>query len=84
VIITTEMNFYHSIESNSVWCNIYLTTFRRKDVQDFSFVKLNLSCSKCNFDADKADENIQMLFLSFRRVLNVNYSFLGISPASEF
>ena len=24
------------------------------------------------------------LFLSFRRVLNVNYSFLGNSPASEF
>ena len=25
-----------------------------------------------------------ILFLSFRRVLNVNYSFLGNSPASEF
>jgi len=25
-----------------------------------------------------------ILFLNFRRVLNVNYSFLGNSPASEF
>ena len=28
--------------------------------------------------------NISFLFLSFRRVLNVIYSFLGNSPASEF
>ena len=28
--------------------------------------------------------DIYILFLSFRRVLNVNYSFLGNSPASEF
>jgi len=28
--------------------------------------------------------NSSLLFLSFRRVLNVNYSFLGNSPASEF
>ena len=27
---------------------------------------------------------MKILFLSFRRVLNVNYSFLGNSPASEF
>ena len=27
---------------------------------------------------------IYLLFLIFRRVLNVNYSFLGNSPASEF
>jgi len=29
-------------------------------------------------------QSIKILFLSFRRVLNVNYSFLGNSPASEF
>ena len=27
--------------------------------------------------------NVIILFLSFRRVLNANYSFLGNSPASE-
>jgi len=27
---------------------------------------------------------LEFLFLSFRRVLNVIYSFLGNSPASEF
>ena len=29
-------------------------------------------------------QNVLILFLSFRRVPNVNYSFLGNSPASEF
>ena len=29
-------------------------------------------------------KHVLSLFLSFRRVLNVNYSFLGNSPASEF
>jgi len=29
-------------------------------------------------------QGIYILFLSFRRVLNVIYSFLGNSPASEF
>jgi len=29
-------------------------------------------------------EHVSVLFLSFRRVLNVNYFFLGNSPASEF
>jgi len=29
-------------------------------------------------------KSTSILFLSFRRVLNVNYSFLGNSPASEF
>ena len=32
----------------------------------------------------RSDYVCQSLFLSFRRVLNVSYSFLGNSPASEF
>jgi len=44
-------------------------------------------CVRCaeGVAGDKlASRSVSILFLSFRRVLNVNYSFLGNSPASEF
>jgi len=37
-----------------------------------------------NNQTDAQFFHLSILFLSFRRVLNVNYSFLGNSPASEF
>jgi len=54
---------------------VYLTTFRRNDIQDFSFVKLNLSCSKCNFDVDTADGNIQMDLMELKYDAVVKYKF---------
>jgi len=39
---------------------------------------------KININPDTNNFVNYILFLSFRRVLNVNYSFLGNSPASEF
>jgi hypothetical protein len=75
VIITTEIKFYHSVECNNVWFDIYLTTFRRKDFQDFSFVKLNLSCSQSNLDADTADGNIQMDLMELKCDAVVKYKF---------
>jgi len=47
----------------------------RKDFQDFSFVKLNLSCSQCNFDADTADGNIQMDLMELKCDAAVKYKF---------
>jgi hypothetical protein len=40
-----------------VWCDRYVTTFRRKKFKDFSCGKLNLSCK---FDADSAYGNTEM------------------------
>ena len=37
-----------------------------------------------NWHSYETNISKSILFLSFRRVLNVNYSFLGNSPASEF
>jgi hypothetical protein len=47
VIITTEVKCFGTVESSSVCCDehVYLKTFSRKGFQDFSFVKLNFSCS---------------------------------------
>jgi len=42
------------------------------------------NCDKKEFSRKPWKGKITFLFLSFRRVLNVNYSFLGNSPASEF
>ena len=44
---------------------------------EIMFTLKNVSDNNCN-------SYHTILFLSFRRVLNVNYSFLGNSPASEF
>jgi len=44
----------------------------------FPRVPNNVADKLCNIQWD------DVLFLSFRHVLNVNYSFLGNSPASEF
>ena len=54
------------------------------EVLDNSFVKI-AKCKNVLFN-ELVDQlhNTSFLFLSFRRVLNVNYSFLGNSPASEF
>lgn len=60
MIITTEMKLHHSVECNTLCCDMYLTTIRRKGFQDFSFVEQNLSRSQCNFDPDTEYRYIQM------------------------
>jgi len=57
---------------------MYLRTFTRKDVQYFSLVKLNLSCSKYKFDADTADGNIQMDLMELKYDAIVKYKFCDI------
>jgi len=46
------------------------------------YVHIYFAFVKCWFNEGKININ-QIMFLSFRHVVNVIYSFLGNSPASE-
>ena len=55
------------------WVNIYVYAYTHKYII-YKFIYIQRQKLKYH----------KVLFLSFRRFLNVNYSFLGNSPASEF
>jgi len=64
------------------WRNVYVVGCA---VTDLYTLKFYTQTHKCLANISGKTKKVNTgLFLSFRRVLNVNYSFLGNSPASEF
>jgi len=59
-------------QKNALMCSVYIIGKKHYFCAQYYLIGFNIR------------DGVLILFLSFRRVLNVNYSFLGNSPASEF
>jgi hypothetical protein len=55
-----------------------------KKIPELRFVKLNLSCFQCNFDADTADGNIQMDLIKLKCEPVVKYKFSDMVKQSHY